>query len=279
MTGSWLLGLSRVIPFLLLTFALMPVQMLLLALKLPAAADLPRLYHRWSCRIFGFKIVVRGTPSPTHPTLFVSNHSSYFDIQVLGSLFNGSFIAKAEMTGWPLIGTLARLQRSVFVDRKPINVGAHSTEISQRLAAGDSLVLFAEGTTSDGNRLLPFKSSLFSVAEQAPEDLNLTIQPVSIIATGLDDMPLGRAMRPLYAWYGDMPLAPHVWAALKAGRLTIEVEFHQTFTAGGLSRKQLCAKSEAAVEAGVVRAITGRAGSGAPPPHRDHKDAEIEAAA
>jgi len=120
-------------------------------------------------------------------------------------------------------------------------------------------VLFAEGTTSDGNRILPFKSSLLSVAAQAPPEMNLTIQPVSIIATRLDGMPLGRAMRPLYAWYGDMPLAPHIWAALKAGKLTVEVEFHEPFKAGTMTRKQITARCEEAVERGVVRAITGRA--------------------
>jgi 1-acyl-sn-glycerol-3-phosphate acyltransferase len=258
MNGSWLLGASRAVRFMLLTFTTMPLQSLLLAVKSPLAADLPRIYHRVACRIFGFNIVVRGSPSQTHPTLFISNHSSYFDIPILGSLFNCSFIAKAEMQTWPVIGSLARLQRSVFVDRKPANVGEHSNEISGRLAAGDNLVLFAEGTTSDGNRLLPFKSSLFTVAEMAPPELSLTIQPVSIIATGLDGMPLGRAMRPLYAWYGDMALGPHAWAAIKAGKMTVEVEFHEPFKAGTLSRKQLCAKSETAVEDGVVRAITGR---------------------
>jgi lyso-ornithine lipid O-acyltransferase len=259
MTGSRLVGLVRTLSYIVLTLSLMPVQWLALALNLPLAANLPRWYHGWSCWIFGMNIVVRGKPSPTHPTLFVSNHSSYFDILILGSLFNCSFIAKADMIEWPLVGQLAKLQRSIFVDRKPANVGEHSDEIARRLKAGDSLVLFAEGTTSDGNRILPFKSSLLSVAEQAPAELNLTIQPVSIIATRLDGMPLGRSMRSLYAWYGDMPLAPHVWAAMKAGRLTIEVEFHEPFYAHGMSRKQITALCEDTVERGVVRAVTGRA--------------------
>jgi lyso-ornithine lipid O-acyltransferase len=259
MNGSRVVGLVRTICFVTLTLLLMPIQRLALTLNGSLAANLPRWYHGWSCRIFGMNIVVRGTPSPTHPTLFVSNHSSYFDIQVLGSLFNCSFIAKADMISWPIVGQLAKLQRSVFVDRKPANVGQHSEEVARRLKAGDSLVLFAEGTTSDGNRILPFKSSLLSVAEQAPPDMNLTIQPVSIIATRLDGMPLGRAMRPLYAWYGDMPLAPHAWAAIKAGKLTVEVEFHEPFKAGTMTRKQITARCEAAVERGVVRAITGRA--------------------
>jgi len=265
MSGSRVVGLVRTICYIALTLLLMPVQGLALALNLPMAADLPRRYHGWSCRIFGINIVVRGKPSPTHPTLFVSNHSSYFDIIILGSLFNCSFIAKADMTGWPLVGRLAKLQRSVFVDRKPANVGRHSEEIARRLKAGDSLVLFAEGTTSDGNRILPFKSSLLSVAEQAPPEMNLTIQPVSIIATMLDGMPLGRSMRPLYAWYGDMPLAPHAWAAMKAGKLTVEVEFHEPFKAGTMTRKEITARCEAAVEGGVVRAITGRAPVDEPP--------------
>jgi 1-acyl-sn-glycerol-3-phosphate acyltransferase len=261
MSGSWLLWMSRVIPYLLLTFAMMPIQKLAVALNWRLSRWWPKVYHGLSCRILGIDIVMRGTPSDVHPTLFVANHSSYFDIQVLGSLITCSFIAKSDMIGWPLVGQLAKLQRSVFVDRKPTNVGEHKDEIAGRLAAGDSLVLFAEGTTSDGNRLLPFKSSLFAVAQQAPPDLDLTIQPVSIIATQLDGMPLGRAMRPIYAWYGDMPLMPHAWTAMKSGRITVEVEFHRPFKADDMSRKQLCARCEAAVEAGVVRAITGRAGT------------------
>src|ERR1700743_2188448 len=115
MNGSRLVGLIRTIAFLTLTFSLMPIQRLGLALSLWYAADLPRWYHGWSCRIFGMKIVVRGKPSPTHPTLFVSNHSSYFDILVLGSLIPCSFIAKADMIGWPLIGQLVKLPRSTLV--------------------------------------------------------------------------------------------------------------------------------------------------------------------
>ena len=279
MNGSRLVGLVRTICYIAITLLLMPIQRAALALNLPLAANLPRWYHGWSCWIFGMNIVVRGKPSPTHPTLFVSNHSSYFDIQVLGSLFNCSFIAKSDMIDWPLIGQLAKLQRSVFVDRKPANVGEHSDEISRRLKAGDSLVLFAEGTTSDGNRILPFKSSLLSVAQQAPPDLNLTIQPVSIIATKLDGMPLGRAMRSIYAWYGDMPLLPHAWGAMKAGRLTIEVEFHEPFTAHGMNRKQITARCEEAVERGVVRAVTGRVETNATLADIANEGDEIDAAA
>jgi 1-acyl-sn-glycerol-3-phosphate acyltransferase len=285
MNGSWLLGLGRVIPYLILTFALMPIQALLLLARSPAASRLPLFYHRRAAKLLGLKIIRRGAPSTARPTLFVSNHTSYFDIEVLGSLMECSFIAKSDMISWPVIGWLARLQRSVFVDRRPANAGAHANEVGQRLARGDNLVLFAEGTTSDGNRLLPFKSALFKVAEQAPGDQPLTIQPVSVVATALDGMPLGRALRPVYAWYGDMPLLPHAWRAVSLGRLTVVVEFHEAFAAAGLSRKQLAARCEQEVMAGVARAICGRDDNGQDHHHRDdaHDDpdegGEVDAAA
>jgi len=258
MNGSWFLGLSRAIPYLVLTILIMPIQALLLLVSATAADRFPRYYHRCSARLLGLNIVVRGTPSNARPTLFVANHTSYFDIEVLASLVDVSFVAKSDMITWPFFGWLARLQRSVFIDRRPANVGDHANEVAKRLAAGDNLVLFPEGTTSDGNRVLPFKSALFTVAEQASHERPLTIQPVSVVATGLDGMPLGRSLRSIYSWYGDMPLLPHVWQALTLGRLTVTVEFHPTFTAHGVSRKRLAARCEEAVQHGVTQAITGR---------------------
>jgi 1-acyl-sn-glycerol-3-phosphate acyltransferase len=285
MNGSWLLGLGRVIPYLVLTFALMPVQAAALLLRSPAANRIPRFYHRRAAKLLGLNVVSRGIASTARPTLFVSNHTSYLDIEVLGSLLDCSFIAKSDMIAWPVIGWLARLQRSVFIDRLPRNAGDHANEVAQRLAKGDNLVLFPEGTTSDGNRLLPFKSALFKVAEQAAPHSPLTIQPVSVVATALDGMPLGRALRPIYAWYGDMPLLPHAWKMISLGRLTVIVEFHEAFVATGLTRKQLAARCEQEVLRGMARAIRGRDANGHDPHHHDdaHDDAaegdEIDAAA
>jgi len=282
MTGSRLLGWVRAISYLAFTFATMPIQALALVFHASSAAErIPLRYHAICARLLGFRVIVRGTPSQVRPTLFVANHTSYFDIILLASLVECSFIAKADMISWPLIGWLARLQRSVFVDRKPTNVDEHRSEVARRLAEGDNLVLFAEGTTSDGNRLLPFKSSLFSVAERHRSDLPLTIQPVSIVATGLDGMPLGRTLRPLYAWYGDMPLLPHAWAAIKSGLITVEVEFHEPMTNENMSRKELAEKCRIEVEAGFLRSITGRAvaGAEAADAHYEEKAAAIEVAA
>src|SRR3546814_8218171 len=99
--------------------------------------------------------------------------------------------------------------------------------MTRRLEAGDDLVLFPEGTSGDGNRVLAFKSALFSVAERRPQGEPLTVQPVSIAYTRLDGLPLGRYLRPFFAWYGDMELGHHLWHAIGLGRVTVMVEFHE----------------------------------------------------
>ena len=140
---------------------------------------------------------------PKRPVLFASNHISYPDITVLGSLIPGSFIAKAEVAHWPFFGWLAKLQRSVFVDRQVRSTARQRDAIAERLATGDALILFPEGTSGDGNRVLPFKSALFSVARNRERAAPITVQPVSIAYTRLDGMPIGRRLRPFFAWYGD----------------------------------------------------------------------------
>ena len=148
------------------TSLIIPVQMAAVPLCLPLAKRLPRFYHRVCCRLLGIHVQAQGLVSRDQPVLFVANHASYLDIVVLGSLIPGSFVAKAEIAGWPLFGLLAKLQRTVFIDRRGSRAADHRDDIGARLEAGDNLILFPEGTSSDGNRVMPFKSALFSVAER-----------------------------------------------------------------------------------------------------------------
>ena len=191
--------------------------------------------------------------------LFVSNHVSYTDITVLGSLIVGSFIAKAEVAGWPLFGWLAKLQRTVFVDRRVRSTAAQRDAMTRRLAAGDALILFPEGTSGDGNRVLPFKSALFGAAERSRELAAITVQPVSIAYTRLDGMPLGRLLRPFFAWYGAAELAPHLWSMVGMGTVEVVVEFHPpTFLADCGSRKALARYCHARIAGGMAAALSGR---------------------
>jgi lyso-ornithine lipid O-acyltransferase len=239
------------------TFALMPVQAIGLLLRRSWVAQFPRFYHRWCCRILGLRIRQIGEPVAAGPVLFASNHVSYADITVLGSLIAGSFVAKSEMASWPLYGWLAKLQRSVFVDRQVRSTAQQRDAIAERLAAGDALILFPEGTSGDGNFILPFKSALFSVVFNREQPV--TVQPVSVAYTRLDGLPIGRTMRPFFAWYGDMDLAPHLWRLLGLGTIEATVEFHPAVAVADFpSRKALAEYCERQVAGGFSRLLAGR---------------------
>ncbi len=257
--GAFLLRVVRILLYLGVTFPLMPAQALALRFHPSLGDRLPRAYHRICCRILGFRLEVFGTPSDRKPTLFVGNHISYLDILVFGAVVPASFVAKAEVRGWPLFGWLARLQKTVFVDRQVRSTHKQRDAIAERLAEGGSLILFPEGTSGDGNRVLPFKSSLFSVAAFEDAQGPLTVQPVSVAYVKLDGMPMGRGFRPFFAWYGDMEMAPHLWTVLGLGSATIRVEFHAPVTLAEFrSRKALAQHCETVIAQGVAAALSGR---------------------
>ncbi|MFN4087625.1 MAG: lysophospholipid acyltransferase family protein [Alphaproteobacteria bacterium] len=251
----------RLACYLCLTLVLMPVQAALVATRSRHAVRLPTFYHRLCWRILGIEVDVRGAMSGIRPTLFTCNHSSYLDIMVLGGLIPGCFVSKAEVANWPLFGQLARLQRTVFIERQARRAADHRDALQRRLEAGDNLILFPEGTSSDGNRVLPFKSALFSVAERRVDGAPLAVQPVSIAYARLDGMPVGYMLRPLFAWYGDMDLAPHLWRMAGCGRLTVVVEFHPVVSIGDWStRREMAAACGRRVAAGLAAALHGAAG-------------------
>jgi 1-acyl-sn-glycerol-3-phosphate acyltransferase len=265
--GSRLTALRRAVLYLAITLPLLPAQFLLLALRSPLARRLPRFYHRLCCRILGFEVAVSGKPSLVRPTLFVSNHVSYIDIVVLSAVLETSFIAKAEIARWPFFGWLAKLQRTVFVDRRGFRAAAQRDDIHRRLEAGDDLVLFPEGTSSNGNGVLPFKSALFAVAQDTVRGRPLPVQPISIAYTRLDGLPLGRGLRPYYAWYGGMTLLPHLWTLLGLGTVTASITFHPPVEGPAFaSRKALADYCFGVISAGVQAQNRGRALPASKPP-------------
>jgi lyso-ornithine lipid O-acyltransferase len=255
--GSPIRAFSRISLYLLWTLLLMPVQAVMLVFNRRLSIQIPVVYHRLCARILGFDVVVRGKMTSARPALFVCNHTSYVDITVLASVIPGSFVAKAEIADWPFFGMLAKLQRTVFIDRRGPRAAEHRDDMIKRLAAGDCLILFPEGTSSDGNRVLPFKSSLFGVAEQA-EGRGLVVQPVSVAYTRLDGMPIGRGFRPYCAWYGEMVMMDHMWELVGLGVVTVEVTFHDPVGVEQFgSRKTLAEHCQAVVSTGLAAAIAG----------------------
>jgi len=231
-----------------------PLQYLLNRVGGRTAQVLPRLYHRVMVRLIGLNITVVGTPEVAGPTLFVSNHVSWLDIPILGAVLPASFIAKREVGRMGAFGTLARLQRTVFVDReRRSEARAQTDEIAARLAEGGNLILFAEGTSTDGSVVLPFKSALFAVAEG--RDAALRIQPMTIAYKSIHGLPLTRGTRPLIGWYGDMDLVPHFLTILGLGQIGVEVRFHPPVDVAAFpTRKHLANHCYEAVRHGLLAA-------------------------
>jgi lyso-ornithine lipid O-acyltransferase len=257
--GSFLMGSVRLCGFLVMVIALVPVHIAYSLCKPENASRMPQFFHRLLIRILGFHVRVHGVMASTPPVLFVANHSSYLDIPVLGAIIPAAFVAKSEVRHWPLFGHLARLQHTVFVERRSSRTGAHRDEMRARLDGGQNLILFAEGTSSDGMRVLPFKSSLFGALENKASPSPASIQPVSIVCTEIDGLPITRAWRPYYAWFGDMTLLGHLWNVFKLGRFTVDVVFHPPLSPAAFpDRKALAAHCQQQVAHGIELCLTGR---------------------
>jgi 1-acyl-sn-glycerol-3-phosphate acyltransferase len=238
---------------------------LLVGLRLgwPSAGWVPVYVYRLFLRLFRIRVSVQGRPPGDRPPLILSNHVSWLDIPVLGSLAPLSFIAKSEVAEWPIIGFYARLQRCIFIDRaRKSHTTYVNTEVAHRLARGDAVVLFPEGTTSDGNRLLPFRSALVGAARAALQEPSLQgiyLQPLAVVYARRNGLPVTRRERPALAWYGDMDLAPHLAALLREGSIDVVVRWCEPIPFDAKSdRKRATAEAETAVRVAIGDALRTR---------------------
>jgi len=256
-----------IIVFLTVTLALIPYQSAALRFGWKRRKTFPNAYHRFMARLFGIRIKTIGKPVTGQGVLIVANHTSWLDIVVFSAVGHVSFVAKSEVATWPLFSTLAKLQETVFVERTRRHAtGQARDQIRERLLAGDTLVLFPEGTSNDGNAVLPFKSALMGAVEARVDDGRggqraVCVQPVSTAYVSLHGIPMGRENRPLFAWYGDMELVPHLYEALKTGPIDVVVEFHPPMDVDHVGgRKALAALAETVVRRGQMRALAGLSG-------------------
>ncbi|MBB4016872.1 1-acyl-sn-glycerol-3-phosphate acyltransferase [Chelatococcus caeni] len=249
-----ILRLSLIVPA---TLVGIPLQALAVRLDSRAARLIPLVYHRFICRVLGIRIKVEGRPpNGREAALILANHVSWLDIPVISTLTPLSFIAKAEVNGWPVVGLLARLQRTVFIDRtRRKATAATNVEVAHRLRRGDAMVLFAEGTTGDGLRILPFRSALVGAARDAVADAEapaseIVLRPLAITYVGRHGLPLGRNERPDIAWHGDMELAPHLAAVISGAPFDVRITWGEPIAFnGGSDRKEATKAAEDVVRA------------------------------
>jgi lyso-ornithine lipid O-acyltransferase len=250
----------------IVTLALIPVQWLAVRLEWPLRRRIPTFYHRIVCRVLGIRITEIGRRVAEHPLLIVSNHTSWLDISVITAVAPVVFVAKSEVANWPVFGLFAKLQRSVFVDRNRRHKTADvNSEIARRLAGGDPVVLFGEGTSSDGNRVLAFRTALIGAARDALAEAEhagrVWIQPLSVAYTGLLGLPLDRHVRPRIAWYGDTAMWPHFSWLVAHSAVDVVVTWGEPLAYDEASdRKAAARQMEQAVRRLTVAALRGRAG-------------------
>ena len=242
-------------------------QAVLLAVPGRGKVDFARLYWAGVCALIGMQVRMLGAPAGVsdggtsgRPVIYVSNHSSWIDVVVLGGRLRGCFVSKNDVARWPVLGTVARLGRTVFVSRNRAATASEKLAMTARLCGGDDLILFPEGTSSDGSRVLPFHSTFFALAKPVLEREDRPgsgkgplIQPISLVYDRLAGMPVGRAGRPVFSWFGDMDLGSHFWRLAQWRGMRATVLLHEPLDpADFASRKELAAAAWMAVAVGAA---------------------------
>jgi len=173
--------------------------------------------------------------------LYIANHVSYLDIFLLGSIVPGYFVAKSEVAGWPLLGKLARLQNTLFIERNSRRAREQVEILQKQLVDGGNLILFPEGTSTEGAHVEPFKSSLFHAAE-TDSGVEIQIQPMTLAYTRHKGLKMSQPIRDYYAWYATMPFLSHFIQALGMRNADIELIFHAPVKISDFDCRKTCAE-------------------------------------
>lgn len=223
-----------------------PFQILLLAVtRGPASYMLPQIWHKAACAVMRIKVQVSGAPETGRQVFYVGNHLSYLDIPAIGSVIRGSFVAKNDVEGWPVFGFLSKLQQTAFISRSRADATREKDVLDRYVSEGKSLIFFPEGTSTDGRSVLPFKSSLFSIALRDQVRDRLTVQPFTIALISADKRaPDTQAVRDMYAWHNNMdtPLHTHLWLFAKSRGAVLSVTFHPPVQAADHTDRKVLAK-------------------------------------
>lgn len=213
------------------------------------------IFFRATLLITGIRLNVWGQPGH-NVSLFTANHGSYLDIPILGAAIGyGDFVAKSEVSDWPLFGFLARISKTLFISRNSVDAARQRVMLADRMNDGSTMILFPEGTSSNGADVMAFKSSLF----EALNDLNRDawVQPVTVIyARHRDGTPQTQDERELFTWYGDMTMAPHLWGVYGGKGCEVDVVFHEPLRAAEFShRKKLAKLCETQISHALARTL------------------------
>lgn len=206
-----------------------------------------RMWGRIGRICAGLRLEINGEEMQ-HGGALVANHSSWLDIFTMHNAAHIHFVSKDEVAGWPGIGFLAKVSGTIFIVRKPVEAKRQQQVMAARIRGGDKLCFFPEGTSTDGLRVLPFKSSLFSVFHTPELREAVWVQPVSVAYIAPKGQPDN-----FYGWWGNMTFGGHLLAIFGLSRGgQVVVTYHQPLKAGDYdNRKRLSKDAEDAVRDGL----------------------------
>ena len=209
-------------------------------------------WHRRACRILGIRVEVAAGEAPGDSALLVANHVSWLDVPVLGGLGPIAFLSKAEVRDWPLMGWLAAAAGTHFIARGSGEASAVGARIGNHLVDHGSLVLFPEGTTTDGRSVKPFYPRLLAAASAS----GVPVVPVAL------RYERAGALDPIAPFVGDETILSHLWRVLRTRELCVRVAFGVPLDPAGFDRRTLATRARTT----VVEALDRLAGSTADPP-------------
>lgn len=254
-----LIACFKLICFGLLCIIIIPTQFLwqFIFRKSDLYYAVPKIFNRLTLFIFRIKVTMKGEPPEQKNVIFVGNHLSYIDIPVLGGHLLANFIAKADVRNWPIFGTLASISRTIYIERDRNAAVKCIEDIEHALSEERSLILFPEGTSTQGIEALPFKSSIFELFLNEKLKNKLIIQPLTLAITETDKRPiLSASDNDIYAWHSDMTLPPHLWALAKSKGAKIELTLHAPRAAKDYgNRKSFAAACHEDVSASLQKSL------------------------
>lgn len=241
-------GLLRLLVFLPLTFFLVIIFLIFKAILRPLNLNYPVFLIRksWSVlilRLFGLKLKVIGKQS-YNSTIFVSNHISWTDILAIQSVLDIIFVAKSDVKKMPGLGFLAGIANTVFIDRNPQKISKDSLILKKKIEKGELICFFPEGTSTDGLRVLKFKSGFFQLLFDGIYNQNKYIkkvQPLSIYYKVHNK----NLSKDFYGWWGSMSIISHITKILCLSSGSVELKFHDSLNSEEFNdRKEIALAAE-----------------------------------
>ena len=253
-----ILRLVSILIFLLLVIIIsIPIQIFFNMIGFKLKKLYPQYFYRLIKLVIGININFDKTKinKANLGVLYIANHVSWFDIICLGTLLKARFIAKKEVSEMGIFGFLAKLSNTFFIDNSnKSKIIEYNNFIQKKLRNGENFIIFPEGTTSDGNGILDFKSSMLECAFDKNNQIN--IQPISICYTKINNVPMGIYLGRNIAWVGDTPMIVAMVNFLRSGRITVDIIFHDLMSINNFrNRKELASYCEKQILNGINKNI------------------------